>query len=141
MRSEAELLSLAGKARERAYCPYSNFSVGAALLCADGTVYQGCNIENASFGAGICAERAAFSAAVSDGRREFSAIAIVGGDAEKVGFPDKQCPPCGICRQFMSELCRGDFHIILGTPRSYSVYRLDELLPHCFDLEEKHGEN
>ena len=76
--TDTELLTLAGEARKRAYAPYSHFAVGAALLCADGSVYTGCNIENASFTPTVCAERTAFFKAVYDGKREFTAIAVVG---------------------------------------------------------------
>ena len=98
-----ELMQLALEARERAYCPYSGFAVGAALLCADGTVYQGCNIENAAFSPTACGERTAFFKAVYDGQREFSAIAVVGGRAGSA--PEREFPPCGVCRQVMQEFC------------------------------------
>ena len=96
-----ELVALAEQARERAYCPYSGFAVGAALLCADGTVYTGCNIENAAFGPSVCAERTAIFKAVSEGRRDFAALAVAGGPA---GSPvERECPPCGVCRQVLRE--------------------------------------
>ena len=94
------LLQRAAEARETAYCPYSGFAVGAALLCADGTVYSGCNIECASLSPGSCAERTAFFRAVGDGKREFLAIAIAGGPAHEP--PRELCPPCGVCRQTKS---------------------------------------
>lgn len=106
-----ELLRLAVEAMGRAYVPYSGYQVGAALLCADGTVYQGCNIENASYTPTICAERNAFFKAVYDGKREFSAIAVVGG---KNGVISGIFPPCGVCRQVMREFCRDDFCIYMG---------------------------
>ena len=120
-----ELLTLAGEARTHAYAPYSGFAVGAALLCKDGTVYTGCNIENASFTPTVCAERTAFFKAVYDGKREFSAIAVVGG---RVGEPDGTAFPCGVCRQVMAEFCKSDFRVI--TPDG--VYSFDQILPHAF---------
>lgn len=95
------LISLAYRARENAYAPYSHFRVGAALLAGNGGIYLGCNIENASYGPSNCAERTAFFKAVSEGEREFTAIAIVGGKEET----HKTCVPCGVCRQVMREFC------------------------------------
>ena len=93
-------------ARDTAYAPYSNFAVGAALLCADGSIYTGANIENSSFTPTICAERVAFFNAIHEGQRDFTAIAIVGGKAgENIS---ELCPPCGVCRQVMSEFCKGE---------------------------------
>ena len=133
------LIKAALKARENAYCPYSGFAVGAALLCRDGSVWCGCNLENAAFTPGNCAERTAFFKAVSEGKREFSAIAIVGGkaDAEKLEF----CPPCGVCRQVMREFCRNDFRIILAvSEKEYRIYTLEELLPLSFGPEQLAGD-
>ena len=93
-----ELIARAIAAMDRAYVPYSGYRVGAALLCADGKVYEGCNIENGSYGATNCAERTAFFRAVFDGEREFTAIAVCGG---KDGIIRDYFPPCGICRQVM----------------------------------------
>ena len=125
------LVQKAMDARKRSYSPYSGFAVGAALLCKDGTVYTGTNIENASFTPTVCAERVAFFSAIQDGHREFSAIAIVGGKAnEKV---DELCPPCGVCRQVMGEFCKGDFEIILSDGKESKTYTLNELLPFRFD--------
>ena len=127
------LIKKAIEARARSYAPYSNFSVGAALLCADGSIYTGANIENASFTPTVCAERVAFFSAVHDGHRDFRAIAIVGG---KQGHnADRQCPPCGVCRQVMSEFCKGDFQIILGNEEEMLILSLDELMPHRFSLK------
>lgn len=126
-----ELIQLAKEARERSYCPYSGFAVGAALLCKDGKVYQGCNIENASFGPTICGERTAFFKAVYDGEREFEAIAIVGGKAgeEISGL----FPPCGVCRQVMREFCDLDFKLYMGKENNgYEVKTLGEMLPYSF---------
>ncbi len=135
-----ELAELALKAREGAYCPYSHFAVGAALLCKDGTVYTGCNIENAGYPATNCAERTAFFKAVSEGRREFAAIAVAGGAAGKP--PEFFCAPCGVCRQVMREFCRDDFEIVLTDGKALELHTLGELLPCSFgpdNLEqEKH---
>ena len=115
----------------RSYIPYSNFAVGAALLCEDGTVYTGCNIENAAYTPTICAERTAFFKAVSEGKTSFKAIAIAGG-ADRI--PDALTSPCGVCRQVMMEFCDPDaFRIILGRSEGESkVYLLRELLPEGF---------
>ena len=125
------LYEAAVKMRERSYAPYSRFRVGAALLAKDGTVWTGCNIENASYGACNCAERTAFFKAVSEGEKHFSAIAIAGGPegAETLDF----CPPCGICRQVMEEFCGQDFRIILGNSAGeLKALTLAELLPYGF---------
>ena len=121
------LLDLAQEARARSYSPYSNYAVGAALLCADGTVYLGCNIENASFGDTVCAERCAMFKAVYDGKREFTAIAVI-GSGESPAFP------CGICRQVMAEFCEKEFLIITANcdRTAVSTDTLAELLPHSF---------
>ena len=110
------------------YAPYSGFKVGAALLAKDGTVYGGCNIENASYTPTNCAERTAFFKAVSEGIREFDAICIVGG---KEGILKEYASPCGVCRQVMMEFCNPDsFQIILATSKEqYEIFTLRELLP------------
>lgn len=125
-----KLLELAVEAMHRAYVPYSGYRVGAALLCADGTVYQGCNIENASYTPTICAERTAFFKAIYDGKRDFTAIAVVGGkDGKITGL----FPPCGVCRQVMREFCRDDFMIYMGGPEgSFEAHTLSEILPYSF---------
>lgn len=127
----AELIEKAKQAMLGAYAPYSGFQVGAALLCADGTVYTGCNIENASYSPTICAERTAFAKAVSEGKRAFAAIAICGG---KAGVIAGLCPPCGVCRQVMAEFCQPDFQVLLVTPQGYEVRTLAQLLPDSFEL-------
>ena len=129
-----KLSAIADEARKNAYCIYSDFAVGAALLTRDGTVYTGCNIENSSYPAGICAERTAFVKAVSEGERDFAAIAIAGGP--KGDKPDDAFP-CGICRQFMNEFVSGDEFdvVIVHKDMSFDVYKLDELLPHSFGPE------
>lgn len=124
------LIKSACTAMERAYSPYSGCKVGAALLAESGKIYTGCNIENASFGATICAERSAFSAAVSAGEREFTAIAIVG---KSPADNDDFFYPCGICRQVMSEFCRDNFEIITAkTDMTYEIHTLNGLLPSSF---------
>ena len=132
-----ELVKEALAAREFAYTPYSNFSVGAALLCKDGTVFRGCNIENAAYTPTSCAERTAIFKAVSEGQREFSAIAIVGGPA---GTPPADfCYPCGVCRQVIAEFCRRDFKIYIAKSEDeIREYSLDDILPHAFTEEDLH---
>ena len=127
-----ELVAKALEARSVAYTPYSGFRVGAALLCADGTVYGGCNIENAAFGPSCCAERTAFFKAVSEGKREFSAIAIVGGPAGKE--PEDFCPPCGVCRQLLSEFSPdGSLEVIAVDENGrWESATLAQLLPRAF---------
>ena len=124
-----QLVNLAKEAMKQAYAPYSGYKVGAALLCKDGTVYQGCNIENASFTPTICAERTAFFKAVYDGHREFTAIAVCGG---KDGVISGQFPPCGVCRQVMREFCEDDFAVYLVDKDGYESVTLADLLPHSF---------
>ena len=127
---DLELIGLAKQAREAAYAPYSRFLVGAALLCADGTVYTGCNIENAAYTPTNCAERTAFFKAVSEGKREFVAIAIVAGPR---GGAMSTTAPCGVCRQVMMEFCKSDFRILLGQEgETYRSFTLEELLPQGF---------
>ena len=129
-----KLLELAIQAMEKAYAPYSGFKVGAALLCADGTVYQGCNIENASYSPTNCAERTAFFKAIYDGHRDFAAIAVCGGkDGEITGY----FPPCGVCRQVMREFCEDDFIIYMAGPEgAYETLTLAQLLPHSFSAKK-----
>lgn len=124
------LVQRALEARENAYCPYSDFAVGAALLCGDGTVYSGCNIECASLSPGNCAERTAFFRAVNDGQRSFAAIAVAGGP--KGQAPDSFCAPCGVCRQVMREFCQPDFAVIMTDGAQRRVMTLEGLLPMAF---------
>lgn len=125
-----KLTALAVEAMGKAYYPYSGYAVGAALLCADGTVYQGCNIENASFTPTICAERTAFFKAIYDGHRDFSAIAVCGGKDGKI---TGAFPPCGVCRQVMREFCEDDFKIYLvNGENSFEELTLADILPHSF---------
>lgn len=126
-----ELIEKAFDAQKNCYTPYSNFNVGAALLAADGTVYQGCNIENAAYPATNCAERTAFFKAVSEGVQDFTAIAIVGNKADIEKGQGDYCAPCGVCRQVMAEFCNHQtFKIYLAkSPEDYREYTLEELLP------------
>ena len=130
--STDKLLSLALKAMQNAYVPYSHHAVGAALLGESGQVYLGCNVENAAYSPSCCAERTAFYKAVSEGERRFQAIAVVGG---RNGRTERPCPPCGVCRQVMREFCDPDqFRIILGCDddQTYLEYTLAQLLPESF---------
>jgi cytidine deaminase len=123
--NDRELLNMAREAAGNAYVPYSRFPVGAALECADGTIYLGCNIENVALGTTICAERVAMSKAVSEGHLKFTRIAIF-GDGEDY------CMPCGDCRQFMSEFS-SDMEVLCSKAGGrYVSYNLNELLPHRF---------
>lgn len=128
--NEKLLISMAVGAMENAYCPYSNFSVGAALLTKKGKIFLGSNIENSSFSATNCAERTAFFKAISEGEKDFDAIAVVGGLKGKIS---DFTYPCGICRQVMSEFCDKDFKIIVAKrEKDFRVYTLSELFPFPF---------
>ena len=131
--TEPELIELAKKAAKNAYVPYSHYTVGAALLSKSGKVFLGCNIENAAYSPTNCAERTAFFKAVSEGEREFSAIAVVGG--YELDFKD-YFAPCGVCRQVMAEFCDDDFKVILCSPDDFKVYALKDLLPLTFTKKE-----
>jgi cytidine deaminase len=130
--SDLELMRLAMKAREHSYSPYSHFAVGAALLCKNGKVHLGCNIENAAFTPGACAERTAVFKAVSEGDRDFDAIAVAGGPAGSSAL----CPPCGVCRQVLREFVNpARFRILLApldAPHAITVRTLEQLLPESF---------
>ncbi len=133
--NNSELINKALSARQKSYSPYSGFAVGAALLCKNGNVYTGCNIENSGYSATNCAERTAFFKAVSEGETEFERIAVVGGDKEKP--LDNYCSPCGICRQVMKEFCKSDFEIIMAkNEEDFISMTLSELLPMAFDKRE-----
>ncbi len=128
-----QLLKKANEARKRAYASYSGYSVGAALLTHDRKIFQGCNVENASYGLTLCAERVAIVSAVAAGARRFKAIAIV---ADGPAVPR----PCGACLQVMSEFCGPDFPVVLasaGKLKYNQVYLLKELLPQPFKLRNK----
>lgn len=129
-----KLIKTAEEMRNLSYVPYSGFSVGAALLCEDGTVFRGCNIENAAYGPSVCAERTAFFKAVSEGKRKFTAIAVTGG---RKGEKCTKTTPCGVCRQVMREFCDPkEFRIIVSASADdYDIYTLEELLPAGFGPE------
>ncbi len=123
-----ELIQKARKALAQSYSPYSRFAVGAALLAADGSVYTGCNIENASYGATVCAERTALFKAVSEGRRAFTALALAA---------TRSVPPCGMCLQVLSEFCDRDFPVYaaaIDPGEPVRQWRLGDLLPEAFKL-------
>ena len=127
-----KLIAMAKEAMTHAYAPYSHFHVGAALLCADGTVYCGCNIENAAYGPSNCAERTAIFKAVYDGHRDFTAIAICGGPEGVIQAP---CAPCGVCRQVLREFCEDDLLVYLPSPDGYETATLGQLLPQSFSAK------
>lgn len=128
-----DLIRTALDGLNKSYVPYSHFHVSAALLCKDGTVYTGANIENAAYTPTTCAERVAFFKAIHDGKREFEAIVICGG---KDGIVTGYCSPCGVCRQVMREFCSPEqFQIILAkSVDDYKTFTLEELLPLGFAL-------
>ena len=127
------LMESAARAREFSYSPYSHYCVGAALLTADGRIYTGCNVENAGLSATNCAERTAIFKAISEGERQFSAIAVVGGKRQD---PPAFCAPCGICRQVMAEFCDSDFRILLGNSDKLEAYTLAAILPLSFGRDD-----
>ena len=124
--TDRELIQEAIAASEKAYAPYSGFGVGAAVECEDGSVFTGCNVENAALGDTICAERVALTKAISEGFRTFRRIAIT-ADSEEY------CMPCGSCRQVMSEFSRDIEILSAKSDGRYVSYRLAELLPHMFE--------
>lgn len=128
---EQKLMQTALEYRKRSYSPYSGYQVGAALLSEDGEIFGGCNIESASFSPTNCAERTALFKAVSEGKKDFIAIAVVGG---KAGGELEFCTPCGVCRQALVEFCDPkSFVVYLGTStEDYKGYLLEELLPFSF---------
>lgn len=134
--NDKELIDAALEARTRAYCPYSGFAVGAALLADNGDLFKGCNIENASFSPTNCAERTAFFKAVSEGVRDFKKIAVVGGKAGET--VSSLAYPCGVCRQVMREFCNPEsFEVIVAIDsNNYKKYLLKELLPNGFGPED-----
>ncbi len=129
MKSET-LLEVASKVAEKAYSPYSEYKVGAALLCADGTVFTGCNVENSSYGLTNCAERTAIFSAITAGHRDFVALAVA-------AIGEHMPYPCGACRQVLKEFCREEFSVYIAKADAlddYEVISLAELLPHGFHL-------
>ena len=130
--TKQELCTLAIKSMNNAYSPYSGYKVGAALLCDNGKVFTGCNVENSSYGATVCAERTAIFKAVSDGERDFSMLAVAGGKENELS--DKFLP-CGICRQVMAEFCKPEFIVLVVTSENtYKEFTISELLPNAFSL-------
>ena len=127
--TDRELINIAVEAAEKAYAPYSKFAVGAALECDDGTVFTGCNIENASYGCTNCAERTAVFKAVSEGKREFRRIAIFADT-------DEYCMPCGTCRQVLNEFAPTIEVLSVRRDGRYVSYSLKELLPRSFSLKD-----
>ena len=126
-----ELVRQARKAMENAYAPYSKFKVGAALLTKDNKIYTGCNVENASYSATVCAERVAVYNAVKDGYTEFSMLAVAGGKEGKI---TDGAFPCGICRQVLSEFNKDDIIILIATENGFLETTLNEILPNQFKL-------
>lgn len=125
------LFEYAKDAMKNSYAPYSNYNVGAALLCKSGNVYKGCNIENASYSLTNCAERTALFSAISNGEKEFEAIFIVGGKNCVIA---DYAMPCGACRQVLAEFCDADFKVFIGiNENDIKEYNLSELLPFSFD--------
>ena len=122
---------MAVDAMRSSYSPYSGFMVGAAVMSSDGKIYTGCNIENASYSATVCAERTAIFKAVSEGVRDFKMIAVAGG---KGGVIDGAAMPCGVCRQVMAEFCRGDLPVlaVMSADGDYGEFTLKQLLPEAF---------
>jgi homotetrameric cytidine deaminase len=130
---QAELITAAIEAQKFAYVPYSGIKVGAALLSADGAIFDGCNIENAAYSPTLCAERTAFAKAISYGQQDFQAIAVVGSSAKDAAEELDYFYPCGVCRQWLAEFCAPDFVIIVAkSPTDYLQLALAELLPHSF---------
>ena len=124
--TDQELLNLADKAKQKAYVPYSKFQVGAAILTKEGKVFTGCNVENSSYGAAICAERTAAVKAVIEGYHDFEVIAIASNGSDK-----ETVYPCGICRQFLHEF-NPELKVICQSPDGFETYRLSELMPKGF---------
>ena len=132
-----KLIKMAMEARERSYCPYSGFAVGAALQTTDGKIYQGCNIENAAYGPTICAERCAIFKAVSEGEHSLKAIAIAGGNEKETDMLSGYAFPCGVCRQVMREFAKdAAFKVIVARNiTDFQIFSLEELLPNSFGPE------
>ena len=129
--NKKDLFEYAKYAMKNSYAPYSNYNVGAALLCKNGNIYKGCNIENASYSLTNCAERTALFSAIANGEKEFEAICIVGG---KNGEITDYAMPCGACRQVLVEFCDADFKVFVGVNENdIKEYKLSDLLPYSFD--------
>ena len=126
------LIKKAIDARSTSYSPYSSFKVGAAIITVDGEIFSGCNIENASFSETVCAERVAIYKAISEGKREFCAIAIVGGKDEISDYTY----PCGSCRQALSEFCSDQLEIVLYNGKAMEISTLGALFPSSFKKDD-----
>ncbi len=126
-----DLFILAKEAMKNSYAPYSNYNVGAVLLCKNGNIYKGCNIENASYSVTCCAERTALFSAVASGEKDFEAVCVVGG---KNGVITNYAMPCGVCRQALAEFCDADFKVCVGiSEEEIKEFTLGELLPYSFN--------
>lgn len=135
--NKKDLFILAKDAIKNSYAPYSQYNVGAVLLCKNGNIYKGCNIENASYSLTNCAERTALFSAIANGEKEFEAICVVGG---KNGEITDYAMPCGACRQVLAEFCDADFKVFVGVNENdIKEYKLSDLLPYSFD-KSKLGE-
>ncbi len=132
--SPEDLLAMAREAADRAYVPYSHFHVGAAMLFEGDEVIKSCNVENASYGITICAERAAVVIMVSQGQKNPLAIAVVGSHESKDDYFSTACPPCGACRQALTEFNK-DMLVVMASKDGAKVYELKKLLPHSFTLD------
>ena len=130
---KAKLVKEAFEARKTAYVPYSKFAVGAALMCGNGKIFRGCNIENAAYTPTNCAERTCVFKAVSEGEKDFVAIAVCGGYEQDTQY----CFPCGVCRQVLMEFCNPEDFVVLvaKNPDEYKEYSFKDLLPHGFGPE------
>lgn len=129
--NKRDLFILANNAMNNSYAPYSNYNVGAVLLCKNGSIYKGCNVENASYSLTNCAERTALFSAISNGEKEFESICIVGG---KNGVITDYAMPCGACRQVLAEFCDEDFKVyVCINENEIKEFKLSELIPYSFN--------
>ena len=132
--SSDELLASAREAAKNSYSPYSRYRVGVAMLLEDGEVIRACNVENASYGLTVCAERSAVAVMVSQGKRNPIAIAVAGSHDDRDDYLTVPCPPCGACRQVLNEF-NPDMTVILASKNGAKIYPLKKLLPHSFTLD------
>ena len=129
--NKKDLFILAKDAIKNSYSPYSQYNVGAVLLCKNGNIYKGCNIENVSYSLTNCAERTALFSAIANGEKEFESLCVVGG---KKGEITDYAMPCGACRQVLVEFCDADFKVFVGVNENdIKEYKLSDLLPYSFD--------
>ena len=134
--TDLELIDAAKEASRQSYSPYSKFKVGAALLREDGSLYKGCNVENASYGATCCAERTALFTAVADGKRRFSKLAVAGSSDGTFAIITQ---PCGVCLQALSEFCSGEFEVLLTDKIGIRKMKLSDYLPYPFEKASMEG--